>query len=1086
MDRTRYLLCLLSGLLVVHGWTATSWGQEEPPSPPNLSRSRAGRLSDAPRDETESIAREATGEDAIEARLVAETAPQAELEKRLQTVLGQRLRRVSNGEPRVYRVIVQQRSVATLVFDTRRDGVLIEGATPIVDQLEMLMEVLQQPSMSDRTQRTAVVAIERTDRGRLQQAIEAYRQKNALPSSSPSSSRPRVNDGSSSSRRYSTAGLALVNFVMQEEGAGEPGVDGPPQPENDDQAAPPNVAGGLDVDVDVQTLPDLDVIILRGRDRDVNKLTEIIQELERLSRETQPQVQVYPLQHARSDAVAEVLEDVTEDLTGRRQGRVTATALVKPNAILLIGWGDAVQAMIDLIRQLDTPVEPASQFRVYRLQHAPATSLTATLTEFFAARTGLGARARVVADNRSNSLIVYAAPRDLEEVDRLVQSLDTAESSVVSRTKIVTLKNALAADVAQTLRTALQPPSGSAPSTSGILELLTIDADGERLIRSGILSDLRITTNVRNNSLILSGPTESFPLLEALIEQLDAPGAVSQIKVFRIENGDAAAMVRMLRSLLPADGPVTAGPQLPSAEGESSLAPLRFSVDSRTNSIIATGSEGDLRIIEALLLRLDERDLAERKNEVYRLKNAPAIDVAVAINEFLRSERIVQLAAPGSESPFEQIEREVVVVPEPVGNSLIISATPRFFDEIHKLVTELDEQPPQVLIQVLIAEVALNDTHEFGIEAGLQDSVLFDRSLLGDLVTTVRTTQTSTPAGVVTQTEEIIQAATNQPGFNFNNFPLGNSGSTRALQNANSVGTQGLTHFSVGRTNSELGFGGLVLSASSDSVSVLIRALEESRRLDVLSRPQIRTLDNQPAFIQVGQRVPRIVASNLTQGGLQTNSVELENVGLIMGVTPRISPDGTVVMEIDAEKSSLGPEAEGIPITVSLDGTIIRAPRIDTTTAQATVSAASGETIILGGLITNSTQSVSRRVPYLSKIPVVGQLFRYDGTANRRTELLIILTPHVIRSPRDSERINQMEMARMSWCAADVYRVHGEIPVEVDSPLFDQPTEIIYPHTNPRGEPVDASGDEENEPSDEEAEAAETPLDPDARHGAEE
>jgi type II secretion system protein D len=867
----------------------------------------------------------------------------------------------------------------------------------------------------------------------------------------------------------STTGLALVNFVFQE-AAGEGAANdvapqpfpanAPPPPPNPGVEQGPGIVqgragtGGLDVDVDVQTLPDLDVIILRGRDRDVQKLTEIIQELERLSQETQPQVQVYLLTHANSQAVTEILQDVAEDLTGRRQGRVSVTALIKPNGILLIGWGDAVTAMINLIRELDTPVAEGTQFQVYRLQHAPAATVVTTITQFFANREALGPRVLAVADIRTNSVIVYAAPRDMAEVDRLIESLDTSESKAVNRARVVQVRHALASDIAQTLEQAIQASTG-ANDPAAVLELLTIEPGGEELIRSGILTDVRITPNVRNNSLILSGPAESMPLLLALIEQLDVPGAVSQIKVFRIMNGDAANMVRMLRSLLPAQTGTSPGPQLPSAEGESSLAPLRFSVDTRTNSIIATGSDGDLRIIEALLLRLDERDLAERQTEVYRLRNAPAIDVAISINEFLRSERVLQSATPGADSPFEQIEREVVVVPEPVGNSLIISATARYFDEIMAVIEDLDRQPPQVMIQVLIAEIQLDNAHEFGVELGIQDSVLFDRSLLGDLVTTTRTSQISTPAGIVTSTEEIVQAATNIPGFGFNNQPLGNSGSTRALSTADSLGGQALSSFAVGRINNQLGFGGLVLSASSESISILIRALQESRRLDVLSRPQVRTLDNQPAFIQVGQRVPRITQSNLTDGGLQTNQVELENVGLILGVTPRISPDGTVVMEIDAEKSSLGPEEEGIPITVSSDGTVIRSPRIDTATAQTTVSAASGETIILGGLITKSTRAITRRVPYLANIPVLGELFRYDGTFDQRTELLIILTPYVIRNPEDSERISQMEMARMSWCAADVYSLAGEITMPLETnPAFHEPTEVIYPHIDPRGEGI--------------------------------
>ena len=522
--------------------------------------------------------------------------------------------------------------------------------------------------------------------------------------------------------------------------------------------------------------------------------------------------------------------------------------------------------------------------------------------------------------------------------------------------------------------------------------------------------------------------------------------------MFRIVNGDASALITTLRSLIPSQTAGNTGSQLSSATGEAGLAPLRFSVDIRSNSIIATGSEGDLRIVEALLAKLDQTTTLQRKTAVYRLKNSPAIDVASAVNQYLYNRRVLDNATPGGDNPFQEIEREVVVVPEPVANKLILAATPRYFDEISKLIEKLDEQPPQVMIQVLIAEVTLNNTDEFGVELGLQDSVLFDRSLLGDLLTTTQTTTDSTADGIVTTTSDLIQAATNIPGFAFNSTqPLGNSGSQSALNSANRVGGQGISNFAVGRGNDQLGFGGLVISASSKNVNVLLRALRESRRVDVLSRPQIRTLDNQPAFIQVGQRVPRIVGSTVNQNG-QSNSVSLENVGLILGVTPRISPDGNVVMEIDAEKSALGPEQEGIPVAVSVDGTVIRSPRVDTTTAQATVSAADGETIVLGGLITDSKTYTHRSVPILGDIPVLENLFRYDSNVGRKTELLIILTPHVIRTSEDNERLRQAEMARMSWCACDVFSLMGDMGYYPESHLDnveDGAPLVIYPDLDP-------------------------------------
>ncbi len=207
-----------------------------------------------------------------------------------------------------------------------------------------------------------------------------------------------------------------------------------------------------------------------------------------------------------------------------------------------------------------------------------------------------------------------------------------------------------------------------------------------------------------------------------------------------------------------------------------------------------------------------------------------------------------------------------------------------------------------VVIQVLIADVTLRSTDEFGVELGLQDAILFDRS-------------TATGTGLA---QSLV------PGFNFNNQPLGNSGSASALASANNVGGQSLTNFAVGRSNGDLGFGGLVLSASSESVSVLLRALKENRRLEVLARPQLTTLNNQTAYVQVGQHVPTVAAVSLTNFG-QTNSITYYDVGVILQVTPRISPDGMVVMEIDAIRSEVGPESEGIPISITNTGGVIRA-----------------------------------------------------------------------------------------------------------------------------------------------------------------
>ncbi|TWU35948.1 secretin N-terminal domain-containing protein [Novipirellula artificiosorum] len=966
-------------------------------------------------------------------------------------------------------------------FDLEREDVLIDGPVGTVDQFTQLLKALAERYQRQQTAGTQqrVLMLKREVQPKVRQMMQSSR--------SPSSTSTAVDAEGASLREERARMLFKLTGIQQSVGqvaedlyapeplpaptgqpAGQPDEEGPreqdadaAQPSQNAASSQPQLAPSLPQleGVEVETLPDLDAIILRGRDQDLDQLSEIIRELEQLSRETQPAIELIRLRHASSVRVAELIEQTQEDLLGTRQGRATVTPLAKPNALLLLGWGEAVTALKELTLKLDRPLAPEMQFNIFRLKYASATSLQQTIASFFAGREGeLAPTIQSTVDVRTNSLIVDAAPRDMVAVARLVERLDTLEGGAVQRTRVFPIQNSMAADVAETLRETIQGAQSATRSTG--MELMLDDLDRERTIVSGVLENVQITVDARKNSLIVSAPAENFDIIEALIQRLDSPGMVAKIKIFPIQNGDAASLIQTLRSLLPSQpgaDPVTSA-QLSSAPGESSLAPLRFTVDVRSNSIIATGSDGDLKIVDALLLRLDEADAMQRQNTVYQLKNSPAVDVALAINEFLRNTRQVENASPGTLNPYAQLEKEVVVVPEPVSNKLIVSATPRYFDEVRRMIEKLDEQPPQVMIQVLIAEVLLNESDEFGVELGIQDSVLFDRSLLGDLLTVTSTSQLTQAGGAVSSvTQDTVISASNEPGFNFNSTdPLGNSGSANALSNASNVGGQGLSNFALGRSNAELGFGGLVLSASSQNVSVLLRALEESRRLEVLSRPQVLTLDNQPAFIQVGQRVPRITGSTINQIG-QQNTVTLENVGLILGVTPRISPEGNVTMEIDAEKSEVGPESEGIPVSISADGTVVRSPRVNVASAQATVSAADGETIILGGLISTNRKQHHRKVPWLGDLPLIKHLFRYDSVSSRRAELLIILTPHVVRSPSDMERLKQTEMARMSWCACDVFDLHGEIISDCNSgSLFDAScedyeVEVIYPHDDPRG-----------------------------------
>lgn len=857
----------------------------------------------------------------------------------------------------------------------------------------------------------------------------------------------------------------------------------PPEP----QAGPPAVAPpapaegtalqieGIKGPVTIREVPGIGLVVTGNKD-DVEAVVRIIRELDKVGRGSTPDIHLLMLRHVHSAALAELLNTVYEQLGNIREGRTTdrktisVVPVIKPNAVLILASGPDLEAVLKLAEELDQPVAPGTELEVFPLASATAEQVVQMLESFYAERGGLGARVIAAADVRTNSVVVQARPNDMAEIRRLLQKIDRDESAAVSRMRVFVLKNAVAEELAEVISTALQsvlsPPALAGQlgavgavgdqatqqlraAKSVVLELLQEDAQLQESLRSGLLSDVRVTADPRTNSLVVTAPERSMALIAALIAQLDQPtSTVAELKVFTLANADAFATAELLRTLFepPATQQRQLGVQIAGADdASSSLIPLRFSVDVRTNSVIAIGGAEALRVVEAILLRLDESDVRQRKNIVIRLKNSPVTEVANAINQFLQSQRQLAQVDPELVSNMELLEREIIVVPEIVTNSLLISATPRYFGEVQELVARLDEAPAQVIIQALLVEVELDNTDEFGVELGFQDSLLFDRSVVSNLVTLTETV--TSPNGVQTTTQNVVsQEAT--PGFLFNNQQLGNNTAIRP----SSVGTQGLSNFSLGRINGDLGFGGLVLSASSESVSVLIRALASKRRVQVLSRPQIRTLDNQLAQIQVGQQVPIVDGVNVTATGVTNPLIRQDQAGIILTVTPRISPDGTIVMETVAEKSQFG--GQGVPIfTDATTGNVIESPIKDITTARTTVAVPNGQTVVLGGMITTTEDTLERKVPWLGDIPILGTAFRYDGRTTLRRELLIFLTPRIIRGEVDSEMISRVEAERLHFFQEEAELLHGPLfavpaetpPDAVPQPLFEEPP----PHPAP-------------------------------------
>ncbi len=261
-----------------------------------------------------------------------------------------------------------------------------------------------------------------------------------------------------------------------------------------------------------------------------------------------------------------------------------------------------------------------------------------------------------------------------------------------------------------------------------------------------------------------------------------------------------------------------------------------------------------MELVEAILQKLDSENALSRSTEVIRLRNTSATDVELALNTFLTSIRELAQIDPERVTTNQIIQQEIIVAADPATNNLLVSATPRYMDDVKRLINQLDREPDQVMIQAILVQVTLTGNCEFGVELGFQDDILFNRS---------------SAAGV--------------PGFLFNNATLGNN---TGAANPSKVGGQGLSNFNLGRTSDEAGFGGLVLAASSNSVSVLIRALEANSNAQVLSRPSILAVDNQIAEITVGQLVPRSTNVSVNSFGQAVPTFQDFPVGIILSVIP--------------------------------------------------------------------------------------------------------------------------------------------------------------------------------------------------------
>jgi general secretion pathway protein D len=332
-----------------------------------------------------------------------------------------------------------------------------------------------------------------------------------------------------------------------------------------------------------------------------------------------------------------------------------------------------------------------------------------------------------------------------------------------------------------------------------------------------------------------------------------------------------------------------------------------------------------------------------------------------------------------------QLVGQVLVVADTDTNSLLVATATKYEQQVKDVIKELDRPVPQVLIKGLIAEV----THDNGDQVGVDFSVLNLRSSVSG------SNSSSTVSGGGNTITSGGTVGTPFPTATAAGTPL-----TSTFLQTNAGQTVGST---LGAAADLAANGGFGVSILEHNLAATIQALETEGKLDVLSRPYILTSDNQEATIVVGEEDPFVSDSRVETTGQLVNTINYQEIGVILDVTPHINPDGLVTMQVNPQVSQKEPG--GVTIT---NGVV--SPVFSTRTASAQVAIRDGETIVIGGMMQDQTTQQVNKIPLLGDIPIIGALFQNNQTSKEKTELLFFLTPHVAQEPAHLQPMTNDEM----------------------------------------------------------------------------
>jgi general secretion pathway protein D len=389
-----------------------------------------------------------------------------------------------------------------------------------------------------------------------------------------------------------------------------------------------------------------------------------------------------------------------------------------------------------------------------------------------------------------------------------------------------------------------------------------------------------------------------------------------------------------------------------------------------TNSIIITDAVSNIRKIESLIRAMDvAAPEGKGKINVYYLRNASAEDIAKLMQALVSRLPVPPAgAAAAPAGPSTILEGAVTITSDKATNSLIIVGSPGDFEIMKDVIQKLDIRRRQVYVEAAIIEMSLEKQRELGFEF----QVPVKSSSLAEGATSV------TPVG----------------GTNF-----GTIGGAIANGPAALAATNGLA---VGAIKGTFTFKGQQFL----SIGALLHALQTDSDVNVLSTPNILTMDNQKAEIMVGQNVPFLTGqtqSAATAGQIFTQ-ITRQDVGITLKLTPQITSDDNVRLDVYQEISD---------VIATSGAAAANGPTTSKRSASTTVVVKDSQTMVIGGLIRDNVTSATSKVPFLGDIPILGWLFKSKTTRVEKTNLMIFITPYIIKTEGDATELTNRKNEKL-------------------------------------------------------------------------